>query len=227
MEMMMHPNDSNVLVDEGLLTAFDSSDIPGKPNTRTLLESTTTTVQSLIAAIFALPTRTTPDGALAQLPHPTTTLPRERRIPKAKPMTKWEAFAKAKNIKNTKKSRLVRDEATGEELPRFGYKAKQNDKMTDWLIEIPDNAPNDHSDPRLVKREEKKARVVKNAKRQVANIDRANPSVAVGDARKRVLESSLKISKTSTASLGRFDNALKSDAKLKRGEKRKVWLRVV
>jgi regulator of ribosome biosynthesis len=118
---------------------------------------------------------------------------------------------------------LVLDEATGKELPSWGYKSKQNDKMTDWLIEIPDSAPADHGDPRVVKREEKKARVVKNAKKQVANIDRANPSVAQGEGRKRVLESSLKISKVSTASLGRFDNALKGDAKLKRGEKRKVF----
>jgi regulator of ribosome biosynthesis len=141
-------------------------------------------------------------------------------------MTKWEQFAKEKNIKNTKKSRFVRDEATGEELPSWGYKSKQNDKMADWLIEIPDADKDNHTDPRLVKREEKKARVAKNAKKQVANIDRANPSVSGGDreVRKRVLESSLKISKTSTASLGRFDAGLKGDAKLKRGEKRKVCL---
>jgi hypothetical protein len=51
-----------------------------------------------------------------------TPLPREKHVPEAKPLTKWEKFAKEKGIKKTKKSRKVYDEQTKEYLPAFGYK---------------------------------------------------------------------------------------------------------
>lgn len=136
-------------------------------------------------------------------------------------MTKWESFAKAKGIKNKKKSRLTYDEETGKDLPTWGYKSKQNDKMADWLIEIPDGAPSD-ADPRTEARDQKKSRVAKNRAQQVANIDRANPGYAKGQAKKNVLESSIRMAKVSTASMGRFDQVVRGEPKLKRGEKRKV-----
>ncbi len=55
-------------------------------------------------------------------------------------MTRWERFAKEKGIHKTKKTRMVYDDASGDMLPRWGYGAKQNDPMTNWLIEVPNNA---------------------------------------------------------------------------------------
>lgn len=52
-----------------------------------------TIFQSLAARLFALPSEAAPVGRIAQLPPPTTVLPREKPIPKARPPTKWEVFA--------------------------------------------------------------------------------------------------------------------------------------
>jgi regulator of ribosome biosynthesis len=44
---------------------------------------------------------------LAKLPKGTMPIPREKPVPVAQSMTKWEQYAKEKGIKKTKKSRLV------------------------------------------------------------------------------------------------------------------------
>jgi len=41
-------------------------------------------------------------------------LPRAKQIPKINSLTKWQKFALTKGINNKKKSRLLRDEQTGE-----------------------------------------------------------------------------------------------------------------
>lgn len=41
-------------------------------------------------------------------------LPRAKSIPKINSLTKWQKFALNKGIQNKKKSRLLRDEQTGE-----------------------------------------------------------------------------------------------------------------
>jgi regulator of ribosome biosynthesis len=64
---------------------------------------------------------------------------REKPLPKAKPETRWERFAKAKGIQQTKRSRMVFDEAAQEYKPRFGYK-RANDVENDWLIPVPEKS---------------------------------------------------------------------------------------
>jgi len=79
-------------------------------------------VQLLFNKLFTLPTERTQEGdVLAQLPLPTTPIPREKSIPKPKPPTKWEAFATVKGIKKRKKNKLEWDEVLGPEvlLPLF------------------------------------------------------------------------------------------------------------
>jgi regulator of ribosome biosynthesis len=81
--------------------------------------------QLLINRIFDLPTEEHPTEAfhfVAQLPKPVTVCPREKPIPKAKQLTKWEQFAKLKGIQKKSKGRMVFDEEKQEYLPRFGYK---------------------------------------------------------------------------------------------------------
>jgi regulator of ribosome biosynthesis len=79
------------------------------------------------------------DAVLAQLPPPAFRLPREKPVPEQKAETKWEAFAKLKGIKKTKRSRMVWDEEKGDWAPRYGYK-RANDDTKAWLIPVPENA---------------------------------------------------------------------------------------
>ena len=62
------------------------------------------------------------------------------QVPKPKPLTRWEKFAKLKGIQNRKQSRKVFDEATGEWVPRWGYKGANDDGANDWLIPVRQNA---------------------------------------------------------------------------------------
>ena len=80
-----------------------------------------------------------------KLPPPSYQLPREKPIPKPKPPTKWEAFAKSKGIdKKSKKAkggeqgrgRLVWDDQVREWVPRFGYKKAKAEQQKTWMMEI-------------------------------------------------------------------------------------------
>lgn len=55
------------------------------------------------------------------LPKPAIVLPREKPIPKEKPLTKWEQFRIDKGLgKREKRSRMVYDEITKDFVPRYG-----------------------------------------------------------------------------------------------------------
>ena len=56
--------------------------------------------QILFNAIWELPTERVEEAVVAVLPPPTFNLPREKPVPKAKPLTKWEQYAKEKGKKN-------------------------------------------------------------------------------------------------------------------------------
>lgn len=80
------------------------------------------------------------DGPLAQLPPPTTQLPRAKPLPKPKPLTKWEQFAKAKGIQHKKRDKREWDEEKQEWVNRWGWKGKNKDGETQWLTPVPANA---------------------------------------------------------------------------------------
>lgn len=96
--------------------------------------------QSLFDALLKLPrdtdTVTNGDEPLTLLPKPLTVLPREKPIPTAKPLTRWEQFAKVKGIKKQKRSSKVFDDASQEWKPRHGSKSAKNDPMADWCQEV-------------------------------------------------------------------------------------------
>lgn len=104
-----------------------------------LNETARDAVQLLLNKLFTLPTIRTQEGdVLAQLPKPTTRIPREKhvrssdevptlemnedslteaplfplQIPQPKPPTKWEQFAAAKGIQKRKKKKLEWDEVS-------------------------------------------------------------------------------------------------------------------
>ena len=68
-------------------------------------------VQIIVNDVWKLPTDRDEDGnLLARLPAGTTVIPRFQPVPKPKPPTKWEQYAKAKGITKRKKTKLVWDE---------------------------------------------------------------------------------------------------------------------
>jgi regulator of ribosome biosynthesis len=84
--------------DVGNLSAYDPSPINQEeyaPLHRDAKchEVATAMTQALVGQLFSLPSEAVQGGRLAQLPQPSTLLPREKPIPKPKPLTKWQKFA--------------------------------------------------------------------------------------------------------------------------------------
>lgn len=93
-------------------------------------------IQALIAALYTLPIHPSPDGPLAQLPPPTTALPRAKPLPKPKAPTKWERFAASKGIQKKRRERKVWDEEKQEWVDRWGRDGKNKDKEVQWIHEV-------------------------------------------------------------------------------------------
>lgn len=144
-------------------------------------------VQLLVNQLLSLPMKTTTDSqnsaggqdttmTLIQLPETTTALPREKPLPKPKPPTKWELFAKKKGIKSKEKSgKLVYDEAKQEWVPKWGYKGKNKDLDNQWLVEVDDKhvgTEKELLDPRKLNRQERKELIRKNQRQQKKNLER-------------------------------------------------------
>ncbi|EDO40046.1 predicted protein, partial [Nematostella vectensis] len=182
--------------------------------------------QLLFNEIWKLPTERFEGVILAQLPAPTTVIPREKPVPKPKPLTRWEEYAKLKGIKKKKRERKVWDEEKQKWLPRYGYE-RGNDNTKDWLAVVPDNADpfEDQFEKRL---EKKKERIAKNEYQRLRNIAK-HKKVKVAD---RNLKPSLKQSKDqimaaigatrkATASVGKFTEKLAKEKVPKKAEGRK------
>ncbi|KAI0660737.1 ribosome biogenesis regulatory protein-domain-containing protein [Cubamyces menziesii] len=216
-------------VDTGFLTVTDLNPVDAESYEANLEEYLMSTardgVQTLIASLFSLPTTSSPDGPLAQLPAPTTQLPRAKPLPKPKPLTKWEKFARAKGIQKKRREKKVWDEEKQEWVDRWGWKGANKKEETQWLTEVPANADVDY-DAAKVARDARKARVAKNEKQRQQNLARAaqaqGPSAAPApvEIRKKQIDRTLAVTRTSTASMGKFDRTLEGEKKLK-GVKRK------
>ncbi|CAG8600407.1 2177_t:CDS:2, partial [Acaulospora colombiana] len=212
--------------DLGLLAGFDTNAMDEgslRNNTDSYLkECTRDNTQLLINQIFQLPIDFSQNiGVLAELPEPTTVIPREKPVPKPKPLTRWEKFARSKGIKHRRKDKMIFDKASGEWVPRWGYKGANDDGANDWLIPVPNNA--DPFEDQFAKlREAKKERILKNEKRRRRNAEEAQamlqPPTNNSDtrtARKLELQRQIATSKTATASYGRFDEPLEGEPKMK------------
>lgn len=142
-------------------------------------------LQLLINQVLSLPLKNTTEThgsstgqdstmTLIQLPDPTTMLPREKAIPKPKPPTRWEKFAAIKGIKaKTKDGKMVYDEATGEWVPKWGYKGKNKALDDQWVVEIknsPKNTLDELIDPRKLGRAERKKLIKKNEAQHKRNM---------------------------------------------------------
>ncbi|CAK7892392.1 regulator of ribosome biosynthesis [[Candida] anglica] len=177
--------------DLGNLATFDPNPLDNKKlndveqRDAYLSSVTRDNVQLLINQILSLPVKTTTENhdsstgqnstmTLIQLPDPTTPLPREKAIPKAKALTKWEKFAAKKGIKaKAKDGKMVYDEEAGEWVPKWGYKGKNKDIDSQWLVEVDTKTKgteNELIDPRSLARAERKRLVKKNELQHKRNL---------------------------------------------------------
>ena len=166
--------DAVIFVDLGHLLAFDPRPVDSielkKSADSFIRDSCTYSTQLIINKLFRLPQERVDDTIVVKLPKPLTVVPREKPLPKKRPPTKWEQYAKLKGITKTKKSRKVWDEVAKEWRPVWGMNAK-SDKTKQWLIEIGKNE--DPNQDFFAKRTtEKNERVAKNELQRLRNIAR-------------------------------------------------------
>ncbi|XP_072514061.1 ribosome biogenesis regulatory protein homolog [Salminus brasiliensis] len=215
--------------DVGNLLALDKNpvELRGRDREELLRALARDNVQLLVNEVWKLPAERTDDVLVVKLPETTTRLPREKPLPKVKPPTKWEQFAKLKGIQKKKKTNLVWDEVHKEWRRRWGYKRAKDDTK-EWLIEVPETA--DPSEDQFAKRNQaKKERVAKNEFNRLRNIARASKTTvpALGLApraqqSKAELAQAVNVARTSTASVGKFQDRLpKEKAPRNTGKKRK------
>ncbi|XP_065074094.1 ribosome biogenesis regulatory protein homolog [Ochlerotatus camptorhynchus] len=182
-----------------------------------LLDLTRDNVQLLINSIWELPTEREEEFVVAKLPPARMALPRARKLPVPKPLTKWEEIAKAKGIKKRTRDKKVYDEVLDKWVPTYGYQRFKAEKEKDWVLEVPQNAdPN--KDMFQEKRDLRIERIAKNEISRMRNIARAKKiqTLRTGflgpeSASAKELVTAANIAKASTASVGVFQEKLSNE----------------
>ncbi|EXJ96258.1 hypothetical protein A1O1_01384 [Capronia coronata CBS 617.96] len=146
--------------DLGYLTAIDPNPLPSTSSllSQSFVERNATLqaiardgAQSLLNTLLTTCTITsTPDGLVMALPPASNPLPRWKPLPKPKAPTKWELFARKKGIGKyggslkggaaleDRRKNMVYDEESGEWVKKWGYKGKNKQGESDWLVELDD-----------------------------------------------------------------------------------------
>lgn len=199
--------------------ALDVKTLKSKPELY-LKSLTRDNVQLLINKIWELPIERVDEAIMAKLPKPEYVLPRSRVIPKPKPLTKWQQFAKEKGIQTKKKgkSKLKWDEELKEWIPTYGYKRAKAEKQKEWLVETNDNI-DPTNDPFAKAKLDKKERQSKNELQRLRNIAKARniklPRVGLPTKdhfpNSQQLSEAVTIARTSTASVGKFQPKLSKE----------------
>ncbi|XP_017461196.1 PREDICTED: ribosome biogenesis regulatory protein homolog [Rhagoletis zephyria] len=212
-----------VRLDVGSLMCTDPNDLDEKGlrsnREQYLLDLTRDNTQLLINAIWEVPAERVDECIVAKLPAPATVLPRLRKVPGPKPLTKWEKFAKEKGIKKKKTDKKKYDEVLDKWVPTYGFKRADAEKEKEWVLEVPKNVdPNeDMFQKKIDLRNEK---VAKNEIQRMKNIVRARkvevprggyfgPEVASSGQ----LLTAVTVAKSSTASVGKFQDKLPKEKK--------------
>ncbi|XP_011862248.1 PREDICTED: ribosome biogenesis regulatory protein homolog [Vollenhovia emeryi] len=215
-------------IDLGTLLAsdyntLDAKTLKSKPDSY-LRDLTRDNVQLLINKVWELPVERVDEAIVATLPKPEYILPRSRVIPKPKPLTKWQQFAKEKGIQSKKKgkSKLKWDEELKKWIPTYGYKRAKAEEQKEWLVEAKDNA--DPTDSPFAKaKAAKQERQSKNELQRLRNIAKSKniklPKVGLPTREhfqsSQQLSEALTVARASTASVGKFQSRLpkEKDAK--------------
>ncbi|TDZ12922.1 Regulator of ribosome biosynthesis [Colletotrichum spinosum] len=132
--------------------------------------------QALINQLLtACPLQSTSEGVLLTLPPPSTDLPREKPVPKAKEPTKWERFAAKRGIKpKTREQRknLAFDEDSQEWRRKWGYKGMNKKGENDWLVEVDAEKELSRAEGTTIrgdKRRERKEKIKRNERKMRKN----------------------------------------------------------
>lgn len=246
----MEAKNSSFEVDLGNLMAFDShhSYYPSQQSrvelVKECLQKGTELVQAIADSLFILPSTQDVEGPLVHLPAPSTRLPREKHLPRPKPPTKWDEFAKKKGIIKRNKDKQVYDDQSGTWKRRHGYD-RANDEEAIPIIEAkPTDDPDE--DPFAKRKENKRGRVDKNEKNRIQNLKNAAkfgalpshvqlaatslPITGTHVPQKKVTKDELGsvagFASTATASGGKFDKKLPGEKPPKHKGKNRKFLPV-
>ncbi|KAG5894125.1 hypothetical protein JTB14_004063 [Gonioctena quinquepunctata] len=204
--------------DLGSLLASDSNDFDmkllSKRKNDYLLDLARDNAQLLINQIWDLPTERVDEVIVVKLPPQRTVLPRMKPVPRPKPLTKWQQFAKDKGIQKKKKSKLSWEEQLQKWVPMYGFKRVKAEKEKNWVLEVPGNAdPMEDQFAKKIKATSEK--VAKNELQRLRNIAKAKkikvPRVGITNSdisSAKDLQTAVTVAKASTASLGKFQNKL-------------------
>ncbi|XP_076649319.1 ribosome biogenesis regulatory protein homolog [Halictus rubicundus] len=220
--------DVEVETDLGSLLALDYNTLNIKTlkseQEKYLTSLTRDNVQILINKIWELPIDRVEETIVAKLPKPQYVLPRARQIPKPKPLTKWQQYAKDKGItsKKKKKSKLKWDDELQKWIPTFGYKRNKAEEQKEWLVEV-NNDNKVMEDAFATAKAAKEERRSKNELQRLRNIAKSKnikvPRVGLPTKEyfpdSQQLSQAITVARTSTASVGKFQNRLpkEKDAK--------------
>ncbi|KAJ8968027.1 hypothetical protein NQ314_002518 [Rhamnusium bicolor] len=140
-----------------------------------ILNLTRDNTQLLLNKIWELPTERVEEAIVAKLPPQKTVLPRMKPVPKPRPLTKWQQFAKEKGIQKKKKNKLSWDEQLQKWVPLYGFKRAKAEKEKDWLLEVPGNV--DPMEDQFAKKiEAKSEKIAKNELQRLRNIAKSTKS---------------------------------------------------
>jgi len=226
--------------DLGHLCAFDPSPVDAEALREDreghLLRTARDNMQLLANQLYGL-LAGAQEKSVIRLPPPVTQLPREKPLPEARQLTRWEKFAKEKGIVKHKRSKMVWDEEKQVWAPRYGFGRANNpkDKMQDWVIEAkPGDDPN--VDPFEAREAPRKMKLTKQKTQQERNRREASHAAGASskgagagidrnalkdkDDMKKYLGEAMSAAQVSTASVGRFDKMLRGEASRDKGKRK-------
>lgn len=181
--------EANMAFDLGNLAAFDITSIDPSEIFQVTLQNS----KKLLEKLYSLEKEQNEEGDFLILPQPITKIPRERRPPEPKPMTKWEKFRVQNGLgRRVKRSRLVYEDSVDGYVPRYGaYSLKKLKNKQNAIVEEKngENPMDKQSESRSLARLEQKKREIQ------------NKFVAEGKKSKKDIEKSLLIARSSTAKL--------------------------
>ena len=181
--------EGNITFDLGNLAAFDITSIDPSEIFQLTLQNS----KKLLEKLHGLEKEQNDEGDFLVLPKPITKIPRERRPPSPKPMTKWEKFRVQNGLgRRVKRSRLVYETTVDGYVPRYGaYSLKKLKSKQNAIVEEKngENPTERASEQKSLARLEQKKREIQ------------NKFVAEGKKSRKDVEKSLQIAKSSTAKL--------------------------
>ncbi len=99
--------------------------------------------QELLNSLFSVTPLRVDDVLVAPMPPPEFRLPRAKPVPKPRPPTKWERYAKEKGIQKKKRTKVVWDDAVRQWVPRYGYKKARAEEQKNWMMPYKGDAGDD------------------------------------------------------------------------------------